>query len=156
MMGAVDTIFEFLLTVHLTTGILCLLSGPVAMAARKRQGIHTLAGRIYHAAYFILFLTAVSMSIVHWSESSYLFYIAMFSYGLVLWGVLEAKKRGKGWIGRHITGTAGSYIGIVTAILVVNHEYFPGVNQLPQLALWFLPTVIGTPFIVRVTLKYKR
>lgn len=48
----------------------------------------------------------------------------------------------------------GSYIGIVTATLVVNIHKIPYLNEFPVLIFWFLPTIIGTPFIVMVGKKY--
>lgn len=55
----------------------------------------------------------------------------------------------------HIGGMLGSYIGIVTATLVVNIHKIPVLNEMPVLIFWFLPTVIGTPIIIRVGQRYK-
>lgn len=59
------------------------------------------------------------------------------------------------WIGAHISGMLGSYIGIVTATIVVNVPKIPVLNELPLLLFWVLPTIIGTPLIFRVGNKYK-
>ncbi len=114
-----------------------------------------MAGEIYHGFYAVVFITAVVMSVIHWEESAYLFYIGIFSYALALLGYLAAKKRWKNWIGTHIGGMLGSYIGIVTATIVVNVPNIPMLNELPALLFWLLPTIIGTPFIIRVGNKYK-
>ena len=87
-------------------------------------------------------------------RSAYLFYIAIFSYSLALLGYLAAKRRWKNWIGTHIGGMLGSYIGIVTATLVVNATDIPFLNELPILTVWFLPTMIGTPIIFIIGKRY--
>lgn len=95
------------------------------------------------------------MAIIHWSESAYLFYIAIFSYGLALFGYLARKRRWKNWLPMHIGGMSGSYIGIITAVLVVNGTNMPFLSQIPFLWLWFLPTLIGTPIIIIVNNRYR-
>jgi hypothetical protein len=125
------------------------------MSSRKKRGKHTLSGEIYHWSYVLVFITAVVMSIIHWEESAYLFYIGIFSYALALLGYLAPKIRWKNWLGSHIGGMLGSYIGIVTATIVVNVPKIPILNELPPLLFWLLPTIIGTPFIFRVGNKYK-
>ncbi|KKB35398.1 DUF2306 domain-containing protein [Bacillus thermotolerans] len=144
-----------ILITHTLAGTVCLISGLLAMSSRKRKGRHTYAGELYHGAYVTVFITALIMSIWHWEESQYLFYIALFSYGLSLSGYLAVKRKWKGWINFHIGGMLGSYIGIVTAVVVVNVPRIPLLNEWPTLLFWFLPTIIGMPLIFLVQWKYK-
>ncbi|WP_409250699.1 DUF2306 domain-containing protein [Bacillus sp. SCS-153A] len=143
--------FTWLLIIHIAAGIICLISGVVAMISKKRRGEHTISGEVYHLFYVFVFLTAVAMSILHWEESAYLFYIAVFSYGLALSGYLAGKFRWKNWLRTHIGGMLGSYIGIVTATIVVNVPKVPLLNELPVLIFWFFPTIIGTPLIFKIS-----
>jgi hypothetical protein len=48
----------------------------------------------------------------------------------------------------------GSYVGLVTAFLVDNSHAIPLVNRLPAVAYWFLPGLIGLPFLVRSLSRY--
>lgn len=148
------SIHTVLLILHIITGSFCLLTGTVNLSVKKVKGYHTRIGEWYHGGYVIVFLTSVGMAIINWSESAYLFYIALFSYGLALFGYLSAKIRGRNWLTMHIGGMAGSYIGIITAVLVVNGMDIPLINQMPSLLLWFIPTIIGTPFIFMVNKRY--
>ncbi|WP_332262450.1 DUF2306 domain-containing protein [Paenibacillus sp. GSMTC-2017] len=148
--------FSFFLIIHIVAGSICLLSGAVAIFARKRKGVHTKIGELYHACYLIVFITAIVMSIMRWSQLQYLFYIAIFSYSLALYGYLAKKFRWKEWLRKHITGMLGSYIGVITAVLVVNGEPVSYVTGLPYLSLWFIPTIIGTPLIMYITNKFLR
>lgn len=125
------------------------------MSYKKKRGKHTVSGEIYHWSYVLVFISALVMSVMHWEESAYLFYIAVFSYSLAFLGYLSAKMRRKNWLSKHISGMLGSYIGIVTATIVVNIPKVPVLNELPVLLFWFLPTIIGTPFIYKVGEKYK-
>ncbi len=52
------------------------------------------------------------------------------------------------WLIRHIGKMCGAYIATVTAFLVTN------VHFLPEVFIWLLPTVIGTPLIAYTTKKY--
>jgi len=54
----------------------------------------------------------------------------------------------------HIGGMVGSYIGIITAVLVVNGADIPLINQTPILLLWFIPTIVGTPIIFMVNKRH--
>ncbi|WP_256218480.1 DUF2306 domain-containing protein [Bacillus sp. MUM 116] len=147
--------FSVLLGIHIVTGAVCLVSGLFAMFAKKRKGRHTVAGEIYHGAYVLVFVTALVMSVLHWQESQYLFYIALFSYGFAFYGYVAVKRKWRNWLGAHIGGMLGSYIGIVTATLVVNVPRIPVLNEWPVLVFWLLPTVVGTPLILRVGRQYR-
>ena len=84
-----------------------------------------------------------------------IFSILLSFHILALLGYLSAKMRWKNWLTSHIGGILGSYIGIVTATIVVNVPKVPVLNELPVLIFWFLPTIIGTPFIYKMGEKYK-
>lgn len=152
--GGQMTLIDYFLVVHIISGMICIIVGAMAAGVRKRKGKHTLYGEIYHWMYLIVFVSAVVMSIWNWNESAYLFYIALFSYGLALTGYLARKKMWKNWLRIHIGGMLGSYIGIITATIVVNIGKVPVLNELPVLLFWFLPTIIGTPMIAAVSKKY--
>lgn len=141
--------FDAALLVHIASGTICLLTGPVALLARKTNGLHTVTGEVYHASYVLILITSVIMAILHWEQSAFLLYIAIFSYGLALFGYVARKRQRPGWLGRHISGMGGSYIGVITAVLVVNGPNLPGLSALLPLLLWFLPTIVGSPLIGR-------
>ena len=146
--------FETLLMVHIIAGFICLVSGLFAMFSRKRNGVHTVSGEVYHGAFVLIFLTSVVMAVMQWESSAYLFFIGIFSYSFALVGYVAGKRKKKGWIIRHIGGMLGSYIAVVTAVIVVNVHKVPFLNELPVLLFWFLPTIIGTPLIRLVGKKY--
>jgi hypothetical protein len=55
---------------------------------------------------------------------------------------------GKQWVSAHIVGMIGSYVVLWTAFYVDNAHLIPGLQQLPTLTFWVLPTIVALPFIV--------
>lgn len=145
------TTYGVFLLIHIVSGTVCLLAGAVAMFSKKQKGQHTILGEIYHGSYVFVLISAMVTSIMHWEESGFLLFIALFSYGFALQGYLARKIQWKNWFPSHIGGMIGSYIGIVTAVLVVNVTNIPVINLMPSLIFWFLPSVIGVPVIFMVT-----
>jgi len=150
---ALDSI---LLLIHILMGVISLFTGLVSIVARKRKGAHTMAGEIYHAAYLLLFITSIWLAVRNWGESAYLFYIAVFSYGWAVYGYLARKRRWRNWLDHHIRGMMGSYIGLITAVLVVNGGNIPLINRLPAMFYWFLPTLILSPVVYWLARNFKR
>ena len=128
------------LAIHVACGCAGLVLGPVAMFSRKRRGTHTRAGEAYHWIFLLLFFSAVALAILNWDQVWWLAFVGAGSYGLALLGYLAAKLRWRGWLRAHIAGQGGSYVAMITALLVVNTG---GNSPLP----WVLPTLIGTPII---------
>ncbi len=146
--------FNLFLIVHIVTGIICLVSGLFAMLSKKKKGRHSLAGELYHGSFIVVFITVIMLSVSNWEESGYLLYIGVFSYGMALLGYLAVKIKWKNWLALHISGMLGSYIGIATATITVNISKIPLLNELPILLFWLLPTIIGTPIIMKIRKKY--
>ncbi len=135
------------LAVHVAAGTVGLLLGPVAMLAPKRRGAHTRAGEAYHWTVLALFVSAVGLAILNWSEVWWLALVGAGSYGFALMGYLAAKRRPRGWLAPHISGQGGSYIALLSAFLVVNWKAFTGTPGFASPLPWVLPTLIGSPII---------
>ncbi|TWT09354.1 DUF2306 domain-containing protein [Planomicrobium sp. CPCC 101079] len=148
--------FTSMLVLHIAAGSVCLSVGLFAVSVKKKKGNHTKSGEVYHASFAVLFSTAVIMALLHWEESAALFYVAIFSYSLAFIGYMARKRRWKNWISLHIRGMLGSYIGLVTAVLITNGQDIPLLNLLPDWSLWLLPTIIGSPIIFYVAERYRR
>jgi hypothetical protein len=73
--------------------------------------------------------------------------IAIGSYALALMGFLAAKLRWNGWLEYHLSGQLGSYIAMITAVLVVNlgNVWYA----------WALPTIIGSPLIAWLKREFR-
>ena len=97
-MHSINTI---LLAVHILAGSTALVSGPVAMIARKGGKQHRQWGKIYFSAMVVVFITAVFMSL--YKDIPFLLMIAVLSFYLVVSGnralALKNLHRGQkaGW-----------------------------------------------------------
>lgn len=134
------------LAVHIAAGSAGLVLGPVAMSAGKRRGAHTRAGEAYHWVFVALFISAVGLAVMSWDRLWWLALIGASSYAFALLGYLAAKRRWDGWLQAHVSGQGGSYIAMVTALLVVN------LGTASPLA-WIAPTVVGSPIITWVNFR---
>lgn len=145
------------LVVHALAGLTVGVTGVVAFRAPKRRGRHHQWGKCYLWAYTVVFLTATILSVQRWEADAYLFFLALTGYGFALAGYGARRFRrepmvrrllGQQWVIAHIVGVIGSYIVLWTAFYVDNAHLIPGLNQLPPLTFWVLPTAVGLPFIM--------
>ena len=132
---------EALLATHIAAGVTGLILGPVTMRATKRRGRHTRLGEVYHWVMLTVTATAGVLAVLAWDRLWWFLPIAVFSYANAFIGYVAAKRRPRGWLPFHIGGMGGSYIALVTALLVVNLG-----ETLP--IVWFIPTIVGSPILV--------
>ncbi len=155
-LGPAMTLIRLVLAVHIAAGAVGLLLGPVAMTARKSAGLHTRAGEIYHWVMLVVCVSASAMALLDWRRLWWFLPIALGSYAFALLGYLVAKRRRPGWLPWHVTGQGGSYIAMVTALLVVNWQTLTGVPGRYSPWAWALPTVVGTPILAWVNVQVRR
>jgi hypothetical protein len=141
-----------LLSIHIAAGAVGLLVGPVAMwqvtrrlaAARSPE---TGADAAYHWLVLAVCLSAAVLVIWFRPELWWLVPVAAFSYALVLLGRFAVARRFRGWTHAYVHGQGGSYIALVTALVVVALTVDGPVTGTAQVIPWVLPAVIGTPLI---------
>lgn len=157
MIDSLPLSFFLPLVVHILAGLTAGVTGVLAFRAPKGLGGHHRWGTRYLWAYTVVCFTAIILSVQHWPADAYLFALATLGYGCALSGYAARRFRrepwltrwfGKQWVVAHIAGMIGSYIVLWTAFYVDNAHLIPGLNQLPPLTFWVLPTVIGIPFII--------
>jgi len=145
------------LVVHILAGLTTGITGVVMFSLPKRRGGHHRWESGYVWVYTVVFLTATMLSVQRWQADAYLFFLAVIGYGLALggYGVRRFRQEpqvgdmpGKPWLVVHIVGMIGSYVVLWTAFFVDNAQRIPGLNQLPPLTFWVLPSLIGLAFLV--------
>lgn len=139
-----QTAHDVLLTAHVVAGTTGLVLGPVAMALPKRPTRHPRVGLAYQAAVAILTLSALGLASLRASELWWLAVIALLTETAALVGWWARHRRFSGWLAWHVRLMCGSYVSLVTALLVVNWS--------SPLA-WILPTIIGAPLIARASAR---
>ena len=134
-----------LLTVHISSGTLGLLTGPLAMLVPKRRGWHPRIGRIYLICMALICASAIGLTIMQ-PALWWLGVIAAATWVAALAGWQVRRSRPPGWLPWHISLLCGSYISLVTALFVVNL----GVHAF---IAWVLPTAVGSPLIARAAYR---
>jgi hypothetical protein len=136
------------LNVHIALGCIGLILGPFVLFGRKERRIHPNLGEVYHAVMFGICATAVTLALLDWNELWGFLYIGSGSYAFAFVGYISGKLRWRSWLVSHVIGQCGSYIAIVTAVLVVNWKRLPGSGGKDSVWSWLLPTLVGTPVII--------
>jgi hypothetical protein len=132
----VRTIF---LVIHISSGSLALLTGPVAMTLPKRPGWHPRLGIGYQVLIGLLCTSAIGLAVLT-PSLWWLGIIAVATWAAALAGWQVRRRHRPGWLPWHISFMCGSYISLTTALLVVN------LGTGAPIA-WILPTAIGSPLI---------
>ncbi len=132
---------DILLGLHVTAGTLGLALGPAAMWVERRRPHRSRTGVAYHWSVLLVSLTALALVAFAWSSLWWLTILAGFSYGLALLGLLASQWRHRGWIRAYAHGQGGSYIALVTALLVVS------LDGAAATAAWLVPSLVGVPLI---------
>jgi hypothetical protein len=123
------------------------------MLAAKRRGVHTRTGEAYYYVFVILFVTSVALAALDPVGLWWLALVGAGSYGFAYVGYRAAKRRRPNWLIAHVSGQGGSYIAMVTALMVVNFNAISGASGLAAVVPWVAPTVIGTPIITWVNFQ---
>ena len=149
-----NIIFLAILALHIPFGITCVVTGIVAMLSKKRPGRHPTWGTAYYWCLSVVFTSACLLSALRWAEDYYLFILGSLSFAAATFGRTAHQRRWRGWVRLHITGMGSSYILLLTAFYVDNGRFLPFWKELPPIALWLLPSVIGLPLIVYALLRH--
>ena len=134
---------DSLLALHVGAGSLGLILGPLAIRASRRGQLEGGAHSAYHWSVLAVSLTAAGLVVLDFRALWWLLLVACLSYALALLGFLAPRWRWRGWVRTYARGQGGSYIALVTALLVVSVEGSAAV------AAWLLPTLVGHPLIER-------
>ena len=91
-----DQIRQYLLLLHIITGGIALLTGPVAMMNQNGNKTHRLTGKLFFYAMTIVFITSIFLSI--YDDIPFLLMIGVFSYNSIALGyrALYLKKLNAG------------------------------------------------------------
>jgi len=148
--------FFFPLVVHGLAGLTTGITGVITFRVPKGPARHHRWGQRYLWAYSIVLLTATILSAQRWQADAYLFFLAVLGSSLALVGYTARRFRQTSWVQRvlgaqwvmvHLVGMIGSYVVLWTAFYVDNAHLILGLNQLPSLTFWVLPSLISLPFI---------
>jgi hypothetical protein len=147
-------IFLTIVGLHVLIGSVCVVSGIVAMLSPKRAGRHPTFGSIYFWSLSLAFLSATILSAIRWKEDYHLFILGTLAFAAAIFARQAIRRRGPYWTRVHITGMGTSYVLLLTAFYVDNGKSLPLWEELPSIAYWILPAIVGIPLIVRALLRH--
>ena len=124
-----------LLALHIAAGGAGLLIGPAAIAAALRDQRDTLPVRAYVGAVTVLTASAAGLVALNPALWPFLLLAAGTEAAVLL-------ARTAYPLDRHVRLACGSYVSLVTALLVVSWA---------SILAWVLPTVVGTMLVERVS-----
>jgi hypothetical protein len=142
--------FLTVVAIHVLCGLAAVVTGATAMLLHKRRGPHSNVGITYFWSLFGAFATMSALAFSRWEHDYDLFILGVFSFGAACLGRAVAQRRCKQWPRWHLSGMAASYILMITAFYVDNGKNLALWRELPQIAFWFLPTIIGAPIVLYV------
>jgi uncharacterized membrane protein len=149
-----DKVFIGILLVHIFFGLVCVLSGLVAMVSNKTRSIHPLVGKIYYFSMVLAFATVILLSIMRWPFNIHLLTIGTLTFSFAYLGRRLAHSRKPGWTRLHTICMGLSYILLLTGFYVDNGKNLPFWRQFPSLFFWVFPGIVGVPIIVYALLNH--
>jgi hypothetical protein len=149
-----DPAFLGILAVHVTTGLVCVVAGLIAMLSWKCAGRHPTAGAVYYWSLSVVFVTATALAVMRWAEDYQLFILGVLAFAAASFGRTARRQRWHEWARLHIMGMGASYAFLLTAFYVDNGPNLPLWKELPPLVFWIFPSAIGVPIIVWALLRH--
>jgi hypothetical protein len=149
-----DPVFLSIVATHIVLGLICGVSGLLAMMSAKGPGRHPLFGSIYFWSLAAIFATVIALSLMRWAHNSHLFALGTLSFAAALLGRGARRRRIGRWERMHIVGMGSSYILLLTAFYVDNGHQLPLWRDLPTWTYWTLPALIGMPIIAWALLRH--
>jgi len=149
-----DPFFLGIVGLHVVVGLVAVAAGLVAMLAPKRRGGHSLAGAMYFWAIVAIFSSAAILTFLRGPEDFPVF--ALGAGALVSAWVGRSARRGR-WRNStrvHIAGMGGSYVFMLTAFYVETGDQLPLWRDLPPIAYWVVPALVGFPLIARALIRH--
>ena len=147
-------LFLAFIGLHVTAGLICAIAGVVAMLSRKQHGRHPQAGTIYYHALAVVFVTMTMLSISRWADDYHLFALGSLSFAAATIGRTARRRLWPAWARIHMTGMGASYILLITAFYVDNGPNLPLWRELPQIAFWILPALVGAPILLNAFFRH--
>ena len=105
-----NPVFLTVAGVHIALGLVCTVTGAIAMLSRKCAGRHPRNGTIYFWCLAGVFLTMAGLAVVRWAEDYHLFFLGALSFAAAYLGRLARQHRWRYWVRLHITAMGASYI----------------------------------------------
>jgi hypothetical protein len=140
-----DPVFLAIVAFHVLVALAAVVSGLFAMRLPKGRGRHSRAGTTYFWSLAAVFASMAALSAMRWTEDYHLFVLGAVAFAL---GIVARTAARRNWDLRlHAGGMGLSYIVLLTAFYVDNGKNLPLWRELPPIAYWTVPAIVGLPII---------
>jgi uncharacterized membrane protein len=147
-----DPVFLAVVALHVIAGLTAVVSGATAMLLTKGRGRHSRMGTIYFWSLAAVSVSMAVLSALRWAQDHPLFILGAIAFALGAVGRTAARRR---WDLRlHAGGMGLSYIVMLTAFYVDNGPNLPLWRDLPAIATWTVPAIVGLPIILWVFVRH--
>lgn len=133
--------------VHVAVSLVCVVSGAAAMLSPKGPGRHPRFGTLYFWSLAAVAVTAGALAAARWAADWPLALLGAAALALAVLGRRARRRLWPRWAVWHIGGMGLSYIVLLTAFYVDNGANLPVWRDLPRLAYWTWPSLVGLPII---------
>ncbi|HLZ52185.1 MAG TPA: hypothetical protein VKP61_15670 [Candidatus Acidoferrum sp.] len=148
-------LFLAVLAVHVLAALVAAVAGVFAMVSPKRPGRHPRFGASYYWCLSVVFLTAIVLASMRWSEDAYLVFLGAGSFSAATLGRAARRRRWRRWVRMHISGMGLSYTLMLIAFYMDNGKQLPVWKDLPSVTYWLLPSAVGAALIMTTLLRYR-
>lgn len=154
-LASTTPLFLAFLGVHIAAAVVAIVTGIIAMLARKGPGRHVRAGRWYLGGLILVFATSCVLASFRWPTDLPLVAVGAFGVAAALYGFAFRRLHRPGDI-PHVIAMGVSYIAMLTAFYVDNGPHLPLWDLLPAWSFWILPSLVGVPLLARAIAKQRR
>ena len=85
--------FLTVVAVHVVAGLLCVVTGVVAMFSPKRAGRHPMAGTLYYWSLTGVFVSMSTLTLIRWPTDNPLFVLGLLSWAAATIGRLATRTQ---------------------------------------------------------------
>jgi uncharacterized membrane protein len=150
----VSPVFLAVVAVHVLIALAAVIVGIVAMLSKKGRGRHSRFGLLYFRLMCAVFATATVLAVMRWAHDWHLFVLGALAFVLATMGKIAIHRGAPARFRVHASMMGASYIVLLTAFYVDNGKNLPLWRDLPSVAYWTLPALVGVPIILRVLSRH--
>jgi hypothetical protein len=142
-----------LLTAHIGLGTLGIILGPAVIWRETRllqsgRPARSRVGAVYQLVVLLICASAVGLVLTVRPDLWLLIPVAAASYALVVLGRVASERPSPAWLHAYVHGIGGSYIALVTALVVVALTVDgPIKGGVLEVVPWVAPAAVGTALI---------
>jgi uncharacterized membrane protein len=101
-------VFISIVGFHVAFGLVCVITGAIAMLSNKGRGRHSNYGTIYYWCLVSVFISATALAMVRWLEDYHLFILGALSFAVAHAGRTALRQRWRSWPVLHLIGMGAS------------------------------------------------